>query len=102
MKNYKDLIIHHKLTNKKKKIIFYNNNVFYNYNKKKYKIKYAEIAGPYGLSSKQIKNDHDYLFRCYQFYLKEISKTEIIYSISIKNSVSVILLFLSNTKRKTS
>lgn len=75
MKNYKELIIFHKFANKKKKnLIFYNYKTASNYSSKILKLNFFFLARPYGLSSRQIKLDHRYLFECYKFYLKRLSK----------------------------
>jgi putative transferase (TIGR04331 family) len=70
MKNYKELVICHKLINKKKDLIFYNSS---NYIKYKKNTKKSFVGRPYGLTSREIKSDHRYLFNSYKFFLKIIS-----------------------------
>ena len=75
MKSYKRLVIFNQIEkkNKKENYIFYNQQIKNKFKSNHIIKKNIVIAKPYGLTNKQIINDHLYLYKCYTHFLKELS-----------------------------
>ena len=73
MRNTQDLIIFSKLSKKiNRNVVLFNKKIKQELFKNTIKNEII-VARPYGLKLSQIKKDHDYLFNCYKFFLKEIA-----------------------------
>ena len=73
MRNSQDLIIFSKLSkNINRNVVLFNEKIKQQL-LKNIIINKVIVAKPYGLKLSQINKDHDYLFNCYKYFLKELS-----------------------------